>query len=467
VLFTEPLFFGFFVLVFGGYWLTSSHRARKALLLAASYVFYSAWDWRFLFLILASTTIDFVAARRMASSETQGTRKRWLLVSLGANLGLLGFFKYFNFFIESTNSVLSLFGEASLRTYGIILPIGISFYTFQTMSYSIDVYRRRLEPTRDFLDFALFVGFFPQLVMGPILGAKTFLPQLDTPKHFGDVRFKALLTLFAIGFVKKACVSDNIAPLVDSVYAASDRHDVLSIWIAALYYSVQLYCDFSGYTDMAIAVAGMLGYRVDLNFAFPLLARDVSDFWRRWHISFSSWLRDYLYFPLGGSRGTELATHRNLMLTMLLSGLWHGAGMHFIVWGGLNGLALIAHRVYRASVLVPRAVRRLCAASGVLLTFYWFSLTLIFFRSTSIAQALGVSRAFVLFRSDGDQTLSPWTLAWFLPLVGAHLTAYRVDPCERAARLPDPAFAVVLGVVISLALTFVRTDYRPFIYFQF
>ena len=467
MLFTEPLFFAFFLVVFLAHWAIPGHRARKILLLVASYAFYAAWDWKFLFLILASTLVDFLAAPRIASAPGVRARKLWLLLSLCANLGMLGFFKYFNFFIESTNELLSVFGVEGMRTFGIILPIGISFYTFQTMSYSIDVYRRRLEPVRDFWDFALFVGFFPQLVMGPILRAKTFLPQLPTKRRFRDVRFKPLLTLFLIGFVKKACVSDNIAPLVDTVYADPASFDVLSIWIACMYYAVQLYCDFSGYTDMAIAVAGMLGYHVALNFDFPLLARDVSDFWRRWHISFSSWLRDYLYFPLGGSRGGRFATHRNLMITMLLSGLWHGAGMHFVVWGGLNGVALIFHKLYLETTAVPALVRRFFATIGIFLTFWWFAFTLIYFRSQSTMEALGLSKAFVFFRSAGRDALSPWTLIWFLPLLLAHVIARRTDPPAQANKVPDALFAIALGIAIALAVSFVRTDYRPFIYFQF
>jgi alginate O-acetyltransferase complex protein AlgI len=467
MLFTEPLFFLFFAVVFCTYWSLRRDRSRKLWLLASSYAFYAAWDWRFLFLILTSTVVDYLAALGMGSADSERVRRRWLQLSLLANLGLLGFFKYFDFFVESASSVLSMLGAAPLRSYGIVLPVGISFFTFQTMSYSMDVYRRRMEPNRDFADFALFVSFFPQLVMGPILRARSFLPQLRTHQRLADVRFKPLLALFLIGFVKKACISDNIAPLVDSVYADPAAHDVLALWTAMLYYAVQLYCDFSGYTDMAIAVAGLLGFQVAKNFDFPLLAADVSDFWRRWHISFSSWLRDYLYFPMGGSRGSSLATSRNLLVTMLLSGLWHGAGLHFIWWGALNGLALVAHRAWGRARVVPGPLRMLVGRLGVPLTFLWFAFTLIYFRAASVSEAWGVSRAIVLLDSAGTTGFGPWVLVWLPPLALAHYCAREVDIPARAARLPNAIFAAVLGVATGLALAFVRTDYRPFIYFQF
>lgn len=466
MLFTEPLFFPFFATVLAVHWLLRGHRQRKLWLLLASYVFYAGWDWRFLGLILASTVLDFVAGLGMARAGQGPARRAWLVASLCGNLGILGFFKYFDFFVTSVDPVLDLFGIESVRTLGIILPIGISFYTFQTMSYTIDLYRGRMEPVRDFFDFALFVGFFPQLVMGPILRATGFLPQLERPGRLRDVRFKALIALFLIGFVKKACVSDNIAPWVDQVYADPAAFTSGTVWLVVCLYSVQLYCDFSGYADMAIALSGMLGYRVPQNFAFPFFARNVTVFWRRWHISFSTWLRDYLYFPLGGSRGGPRRTERNLMITMLLSGLWHGAGANFVVWGGLNGLGLIVHRSFTASRL-PAAVKRFFHHFGVLLTFYWFSFTLIFFRAQTWPDAWEICRAFLAFQSEGVQQLSPWLVAWFAPLAVAHWVAWKFDLVERAERLGGAAYAAALGIGVALALSFVRLEYRPFVYFQF
>ncbi len=310
MLFTEPLFFAFFALVFIVHWRLAGNRARKRWLLVASYAFYAGWDWRFLALIFASTCIDFAAALGMERAKREVQRSYWLYITLAGNLGLLGFFKYYDFFVESSSPIFEWLGFGGVRTLDLILPVGISFYTFQTLSYSIDVYRRRIRPISDFADFALFVSFFPQLVMGPILRAGSFLPQLERERSLADVRFKPMLTLFLIGFIKKACISDNIAPLVDTVYASPEVFGAGAIWIAVLFYAVQIYCDFSGYTDMAIAVSGLVGFQVSRNFDFPLLARNVSDFWRRWHISFSSWMRDYLYFPMGGSRSSNLITYR-------------------------------------------------------------------------------------------------------------------------------------------------------------
>jgi len=321
--------------------------------------------------------------------------------------------------------------------------------------------------TRDFLDFALFVGFFPQLVMGPILRAIGFLPQLDVEKRFGDIRFKAFIALFLIGFFKKTVISDNIAPIVDAVYADPTGQTALGVWIAVLFYAVQLYCDFSAYSDMAIALSGMLGYTVPTNFDFPFFAKNISDFWRRWHISFSSWLRDYLYFPLGGNRGSESRTWFNLMATMLLSGLWHGAGVNFIVWGGLNGLGLIVHRVYQNSSHVPQVLRRGFGAVGMLLTFYWFAMTLIFFRSPSLAESVPISRGFIGFQSLGTQQPDPWLLLWFVPLIAVHWLSSRIDLPVQAEKVPDWAYPIGLGFAVSATLAFVKLDYRPFIYFQF
>ena len=467
MLFTEPLFFAFFAVVFSIYWTLRRNRSRKRWLLLCSYFFYAAWDWRFCSLILASTILDFVVGLALRNPSPRFGRRFWLLASLCGNLGLLGFFKYFNFFVESANSVFGTLGLGEVRALYIILPVGISFYTFQTLSYTIDVYRRRMAPISSFLDFAVFVSFFPQLVMGPILRARDFLPQLTTATHFRDVRVQSMLTLFLIGFVKKACISDNIAPFVDAVYADPTAYSALSIWLAVVSFAIQLYCDFSGYADMAIAQAGLLGYRVSPNFAFPFFAANISDFWRQWHISFSSWLRDYLYIPLGGSRAGEFRTHVNLMVTMLLSGLWHGAGWTFIAWGALNAVGLSVHRIYRSWASAPPALDRLLASVGVALTFYWFSWTLVFFRAASFEDAATVSRAFVLLQSPGTHTVDAHFLFWFLPLLAAHWISWRNDLVALAARIPTARFCIGFGLAWALALACVRVEYRPFIYFQF
>jgi alginate O-acetyltransferase complex protein AlgI len=282
VIFTEFRFLFFFLVAFSIHWLLRSAGARKNWLLACSYFFYGCWDWRFLFLILASTLVDYFVGERLCREECKVKRKHWLWVSLGFNLGMLGFFKYFHFFTDSAVGMLNWIGlPASSSTLEIILPVGISFYTFQTLSYSLDIYRGKLKPAESLRDFALFVAFFPQLVAGPIVRAVEFMPQLSVPRSLSKVQFRACLTLFLFGFVKKACVGDHVAPMVDQIFGRPDLYDFPSHWLGAFGFWVQLYCDFSGYSDMAIATAGLLGYALPVNFLFPILSYNITDFWRR------------------------------------------------------------------------------------------------------------------------------------------------------------------------------------------
>ena len=459
MIFSELRFFAFFALAFGVHWALRSNTARKRWLLVCSYFFYGLWDWRFLGLIAGSTLLDYVAALRMRSSPNP---RAWLLVSLVGNLGSLALFKYLDFFIESAAQLASALGfEPNLHTLGLILPVGISFYTFQTLSYSIDVYRRELEPVRRFDDFALFVSFFPQLVAGPIVRAVDFLPQLDTARLWRDVRVRACLTLFLVGFVKKACVSDNVVQLVDPYFAQPNAYDALGAWTATLFYAVQIYCDFSGYSDMAIAVSGLLGYELRVNFDFPYFAASIKEFWRRWHISLSSWLRDYLYIPLGGSRGSAWFARRNLMLTMLLGGLWHGAGWNFVIWGGLHGLALVVHRVWEDSG------RKLPAPLGMLLTFLWVCMAWIFFRATSLESAWTGVRSFVGFASPGELSWGWAPLATFAALAATHALGATHAVGRWLERRSESVYAVCYGAAFALAFAFSNGAVKPFIYFQF
>ena len=459
MIFSELRFFVFFALAFGVHWALRSNTARKRWLLVCSYFFYGIWDWRFLGLIAGSTLLDYVAALRMRSSPSP---RAWLLVSLVGNLGSLALFKYLDFFIESAAQLASALGfEPNLNTLGLILPVGISFYTFQTLSYSIDVYRRELEPVRRFDDFALFVSFFPQLVAGPIVRAVDFLPQLDTVRIWRDVRVRACLTLFLVGFVKKACVSDNVVQLVDPYFAQPNAYDALGAWTATLFYAVQIYCDFSGYSDMAIAVSGLLGYELRVNFDFPYFAASIKEFWRRWHISLSSWLRDYLYIPLGGSRGSVWFARRNLMLTMLLGGLWHGAGWNFVIWGGLHGLALVVHRLWED------AGRKLPALLGMLLTFLWVCMAWIFFRASSLESAWTSVRSFVGFASPGELSWGWTPLATFAALAGAHALGATHAAGRWLERRSEAAYAMCYGASFAVAFAFSNGAVKPFIYFQF
>lgn len=467
MIFTEFRFLVFFAIVLGVHWALPRNRPRKVWLLLASYTFYAAWDWRFLSLILGSTVVDyFVGLKLDDEARDTGSRRAWIAVSVIVNLSLLAVFKYFHFFADSAAALLQSLGltiePSSLR---IILPVGISFYTFQTMSYSLDIYRGKLRATRDFLDLALFVGFFPQLVAGPIVRARDFLPQLVRRRVSSDIAFRPLLLLFLSGFFKKACISDNISGVVDAYFVDPSAFDAASAWIAVMLYAVQIYCDFSGYSDMAIATAGFLGYSLSENFAFPYFAGSIQDFWRRWHISLSSWLRDYLYIPLGGGYGGRVFRYRNLMLTMLLGGLWHGAAWRFVIWGGLHGLALIVHREFHERV--RGTAFRVPAPVGAALTFWWVGLTWIFFRATDWQSAFVTARAYLLFESPGTSRLPEASFVLFAVLAAMHWVACRGTWKNRLIHAPRPLFSAWIGVVAALILIFKAAEVSPFIYFQF
>ncbi len=506
MLFVEFRFLSFFLIVFCVHWMLRTNTARKWWLLGASHFFYACffigdpavfWDqlrhgqfskfppgWWFPAVLWASTCMDYFVGLGIAGASDERRRKAWLWTSLGVNLGVLAFFKYFNFFVSSAAELLAWIGlPTSLHTLNIILPYGVSFYTFQSMSYSIDVYRRRLEPVRSFLDLAFFISFFPQLVAGPIVRAMTFLPQVFEKRSWASVDVRGCLTLFLIGFIKKAVVSEYVAPFSDHFFAAPSQFDHLSAILGVLFYAVQIYCDFSGYTDMAIATARLLGYELTVNFDFPYFARNITDFWRRWHISLSTWLRDYLYISLGGNRGSKLFTYRNLLLTMLLGGLWHGASWTFVFWGGLHGVALIFHREWqRLTENAGALFRRVLAIVAVPLTFVWICVTWIFFRAaplvdpdtkavvaTGLQSAIQALRAFLIpgTHGHGHRTFGMEGFAIFGVLALLHWLNSRklIAPIWR--RLPDWACAALLGLATALALLFVPVRYKPFIYFQF
>jgi len=487
MIFTELRFFYFLAIVLALYWMTPWWRMRKIFLLLASYVFYGVWDYRFLSLILISTVCDYLVGLGLDRDEGRGgskgaggasvaRRRLLLLTSLVVNLGLLGFFKYFNFFVDSAADFLNLLGfEPHRPTLNVILPVGISFYTFQTLSYTIDIYRGDLRPTRDLPDFALFVAFFPQLVAGPIVRAAHFMPQLVEKKSAANINYQRWLTLFLIGFVKKACVADHVAPQVDAFFAKPDGYAGASAWIAVALYAVQIYCDFSGYSDMAIATAGMLGFRVPINFSHPYFAPNIADFWRRWHISLSSWLRDYLYIPLGGNRRGRRRTYINLMLTMVLGGLWHGAAWTFVIWGFLHGIGLAIHKAIfgddRRDENLERSngwARLPGTLANVVLTFAFVCLGWVFFRSASLAEALTVLGRMTFNGAPAGEHAIPNVYAIFFTVVVAlHYLAYRIDPVEWGARLPAAVFAPAYGCAAALAIALMSVQYTPFIYFQF
>jgi alginate O-acetyltransferase complex protein AlgI len=487
MLFVEFRFFWFFLAVFAVYWTLRENRSRKIWLLLCSYFFYACWNWKFLFLIMASSALDYLVGTMLARTGNPRARRGWLILSLCANLGTIAFFKYYNFFVTSAAALLEWLGlPASLHTLNIVIPVGVSFYTFHSMSYTIDVYRRKLQPVSSILDLACFIGFFPQMVAGPIVRASAFLPQLQTIRRFADVDVRGALVLFLTGFIKKACIADAVAPFVDRYFDAPWNFTSASAWVAVLFYAVQIYCDFSGYTDMAIATAGLLGYQLPVNFRFPYFAKNISDFWHRWHISLSSWLRDYLYIPLGGNRGPAWFVYRNIMITMLLGGLWHGGAWTFVIWGGLHGLALIVHRVWRQrmegrapSRPLPSVDETQDATEGVplgggimrwlawALTVYWVCVAWIFFRAVDLPHAAPALRSFFFLPIGGTEDLGAWML-WIVAALafvhwlncgGAFSTWWR--------RPPTPLFAAGYGCAFAVVLLFIPPHYAPFIYFQF
>lgn len=383
--------FGYFLVASATlYWTLFNRRRhlRNAFLLVASYLFYACWDWRFLFLIAAVTLTDFLAGRLIGQASSQRARRATLVAALVLNLGTLGFFKYYNFFIDSANALLGLLGLGpSLHTLHIILPVGISFFTFQGLGYVIDIYRRQLQPTRDPVAFAAFIAFFPQLVAGPIERARNLLPQFLDPaprKPFDYDLMRRGLLLIAWGYYKKVILADRLAIYVDNAYA--NPVDGLPTLIASLFFCFQLYLDFSAYSQIAVGTARLFGFRLSTNFRRPYLATSFRNFWQRWHISLSSWFRDYLYLPLGGNRRSTARTILNTLIVFILSGLWHGASWNFAIWGILNGLALLLFD--RLLKLNPKSLAAKIP-TAILVTLVW-GVTLVFFRTGTLADALGI-----------------------------------------------------------------------------
>ncbi len=468
MVFTEPRFFVFFAVVFLLYWGFRRDSARKWLLLAASYVFYSAWDWRFSSLLLISTLLDYTAGLKIGESSDSVVRKRWISVSLIGNLGILGFFKYYNFFVDSAAELLSRLGiAASPPLLHIVLPVGVSFYTFQTLSYALDVYRGTLRPCSSLRDFALFVAFFPQLVAGPIVRATDFLPQLDSIRLWRDVRVRECVGLFLVGYFKKACLADHLAVQVDRVFAAPTEFSTLHNWLGAILYQIQVYCDFSGYSDIAVATAGLLGYGLMRNFDFPYFARDIAEFWRRWHISLSTWLRDYLYISLGGSRVNSLRAIVNVFVTFTLCGLWHGAAWNFVVFGIIHGAYVTIHAAWKQFADSRPSLEPMREVIGIPFTNLFFLLSLVVFRSTSWTHCGEMFRAMFTWTPSGTQTLHPLFFALLGPLFLVHFLAFRGSFARSFSRIQDALAASLFGVGFAVAFFLAATEYKPFVYFQF
>lgn len=388
MLFNTLTYFWFFCIVFTVYWfiLNKRYKLQNLFLLAASYCFYGWWDARFLILIFISSTADFFIGRAMQNQTTISKRKLLLAICLLFNLGILGFFKYYNFFIESFLAISkSLNINLSVATLKIILPVGVSFYTFQSLSYTIDVYRNKIKPTNDYISFLAFVAFFPQLVAGPIERATHLLPQFLKERKFDTENVKSGFRFILWGLFKKMIIADRLAYFVDHVYNSSANYSGITLLAVAFMFGFQIYCDFSGYSDIAIGSARLLGFDLMQNFRFPYFSKSLQEFWRRWHISLSTWFRDYIYIPLGGNQVSKKRWIFNILITFTLSGLWHGAAATFVIWGFLHGLFLVVE-----SYIKPERSGKLINWLGFATTFLFVNLALIFFRSKSLNQSLEI-----------------------------------------------------------------------------
>jgi alginate O-acetyltransferase complex protein AlgI len=461
----------FFAILFPIYWL-APHRLQNLILLGASYYFYSCWDKWFLSLLLISTVMDYGCGLAVSRIESPGKRKLFVAISMVLNLGMLGVFKYFDFFAESLQLALGRVGwHVPLWQLNIALPVGISFYTFQSMSYVIDVYRKDIAPTRNFFDFAAFVSFFPHLVAGPIMRPTTLLPQIERKRRFDLGQFYEGSYLIFWGLTKKVVVADNLAKIVNELFGRWQTIDGGLALLAVYAFAFQIYCDFSGYTDVARGVSKCLGFELALNFNLPYFATSPQDFWNRWHISLSTWLRDYLYIPLGGNRGPTWFVYRNLMLTMVIGGLWHGARWTYILWGCYQGVLLVGHRLLKPllrRVEPTETVDRACwKAVRIFATFQLVSFGWLIFRAKTLAEAGGMIRAIVQRPAIPAGTYVAQVAVLILPLLAVQVAQFLTKDLDVIARTPwyvRSAFYTACFYAFILGGNF---NGSQFIYFQF
>jgi alginate O-acetyltransferase complex protein AlgI len=472
--FNSVAFFVFFALVFPTYWLLRGHTRKNLLLLVASYVFYGWWDPRFLLLLAGTTLVDFFAVQQIEAATDEGRRRNWMIFSVVVNLTVLGFFKYSGFFVSSASSLLRHIGlNGSDSTLKFLLPVGISFYVFHEISYAVDVYRRRIGAEYNLVTYAVYIAFFPQLVAGPITRAAHMLPQFRRDRVFpSSENLYSGGVLILSGLFKKVVLADSMAPITNSAFSNPQGKGFLPLALGVLAFSIQIYGDFAGYTDIARGVARILGIDIPRNFEQPYLSRNITEFWRTWHISLSSFLHDYLYVPLGGNRDGEAKTYRNLILTMLLGGLWHGAAWNFVVWGGLHGVALAAHRKLRGSA--PRERPRVPTSNDVgtiLSTFVLVSFFWIFFRAGSLADAW----SYLAAMSHG--LIGPKAGSWKanLVLVAMMATIMLVIDLVDRRRLQANALRLapmwlqgsLAGAAVVAIVIWSGQAPTPFIYFRF
>lgn len=469
--FNSYVFWAFYLLVFIGYWLVR-HKHQNTLLLVASYVFYGAWDWRFLFLIFTSTAIDYFLALKIDEETNLRNKKIFLGLSIFANLSLLGFFKYYNFFTTELNTLFINLGIPSmLPSLDIILPVGISFYTFQTMSYSIDVYKKEVKPTRNFKDYALYVSFFPQLVAGPIERSSHLLPQVIYKREWKNDYFLDGLYLILHGLFLKVVIADNMASIVNYIFSQdANSLNSLEVLIGIYAFAFQIYGDFSGYSSMARGIAKWLGFDLMVNFRMPYLAQNPSDFWRRWHISLSTWFKDYVYIPLGGNRAGKVIANRNLMITMFLSGLWHGAAWTYVLWGVLHGAYLSLHNFFVAKKEnSPEKYTRIKTIVKIIVMFHLVCFGWLLFRAENMLQVYTFTAK--LFEFSGEMSsffIGSVSLMIFylVPLVVYEIW---MENKGLMAMINQKSYVQTLfySYLILMLLFFPSPTAHEFIYFQF
>ena len=470
MLFPTSGFLVFFLVVAAAMILLEHHfTAKKTVLVAASYFFYAQWDWHFCFLLAFSSAVNYLAGRMIGASRTLRRRRAVLVAAITVDLGLLGVFKYFDFFLVTANRLAHLLGlPQELPFLEIILPVGISFFTFHGISYITDVYREDVAVCRNPIDLLLYISFFPQLIAGPIVRASYFLPQLAEPAEEPSP-IAAAFVLILGGLFKKVVIANYLATdLVDPVFAAPTSYGGPDLLVAVYGYAVQIYCDFSAYSDMAIGLAALLGFRFPPNFAQPYRSQRLREFWRRWHISLSTWLRDYLYKPLGGNRAGTVKTYRNLMITMLLGGIWHGAGWKFAMWGALHGGGLGLER-WLEPWIGRRPTTRIGQVAATVLVFHFVCLGWVFFRAEDFTVAWLYLSGFGSGWAGGFQQAAPFTLGLIvLGMIGQFTPPELFERCADAVgRLPIWGLGALAGIVVAVIDALGPAGVAPFIYFQF
>jgi alginate O-acetyltransferase complex protein AlgI len=476
MLFNSIEFAIFLILFYAGYWsvFNRSVKLRNFYILVASYYFYGSWNWQFLLLIFASSSIDYFWGIWISNTPSKSHKKLLLIGSVVINIGILGFFKYFDFFLSTINDTFSVFGlQANLKLLKIILPVGISFYTFQSMSYIIDIYRKKIQPTTDYVAYLSYVAFFPQLVAGPIERSSNLLPQFNRIMPFNETKTTQALQQMLWGFFKKMAIADTCGIYVDQIFSQYNTLSGSDLFYGSVLFAFQIYCDFSGYSDIAIGCAKLFGFELMQNFKMPYFARDIADFWRRWHISLSTWFRDYLYYPLGGSKNTKICTIRNVFIVFVISGFWHGAKWNYIVWGGLHALFYLPYLVLgtnrkhlsdNAAKLSPS----LKSLGQMIFTFTLVCLAWIYFRADSIT----IANSYIMSMFSWSFFTIPTFLynkAVFLILLlllSEWFTRTKEFPLFNL-QLPGVLRWMVYYVIIVMIFLLRQNDYRNFIYFQF